>query len=114
MAKNYIKWGDAESTWVNPNGTGLTWGDFYLLEEIVKIVEEGGSSASSRKEKLDKQLDKDKEKKKRVVHLICKIKGVKVFDEKKAIEEYNISVDDIEMLVEDVYKKIKLGIKKDV
>lgn len=111
MAKNYIKWGDAEGTWVNPNGTGLTWGDFHLLEEVAKIVEKGGRSASSRKQELDRQLDKDKEKRKKVVHLICKIKGVKVFDGKKAIEEYDISVDDIEMLVEDVYKKIKLGIK---
>ena len=41
----------------------------------------------------------DKEKKKRVVKLICMVKGQK-FEEKKEVEDFTISVDDIDLVLE--------------
>ena len=59
----------------------------------------GRSSARTRREKLNIYGGLDKEKKKRVVKLICMVKGQK-FEEKKEVEDFTISVDDIDLVLE--------------
>ena len=49
-------------------------------------------------------LKQEPEKLKKVVHLICRIKGEKIYDKKKITEnKITVSIDDIDML-EDVMK----------
>jgi hypothetical protein len=57
-----------------------------------------------------KAADRNQEKKKRLIKLICKVKG-QTFEEEKAIENYEISVDDIRMVVQTV-AGVDLDIKK--
>ena len=58
-----------------------------------------GGRGKSQERKLEIYGGLDKEKKKRVVKLICMVKGQK-FEEKKEVEDFTISVDDIDLVLE--------------
>tara|TARA_Y100001973_G_C5203522_1_gene339630 strand:+ start:3762 stop:4118 length:357 start_codon:yes stop_codon:yes gene_type:complete len=113
---NYIRWNglsedgsDGDKKWINAD---FTWSDVQLIAEVAEAIEEeAGSSPSRRKENLEKFL-KDKDKKNRLIQLVCRIKGVKVYDETKEIkEDINVSVEDVDMLIKEVIGKIKVETK---
>ena len=52
-----------------------TWSDFAFIQELVD-----GIGTHGRQARLDKLL-KDDKKKRKIIHLICRVKGQKVFDE---------------------------------
>jgi len=55
---------------------------------------------SVKKRDYENVYDKlDKEKKKKVVKLICMVKGQKI-EEEKVVEDFEISIDDIELVLE--------------
>lgn len=99
-----IKWKDANTNW-----SDLTqfWG---LVQEVVAEVEAAGSSPTARKKRLEKFLAQEPEKKKRLIHLICRIEGVKVYDDKKEVQDdVQVTLGKIEMLAEQVLgRKIKV------
>jgi len=72
-----------------------TWGDIVLVLDIVR-----GGSRGYRK------LLEDKEKKKRLIRLICRVKGEKIYDETKEVEAIQIKMEDIELVVNEVLGKI--------
>ena len=72
-----------------------------------------GVGYGRRKERLDK-IFKDEEKKKRFIHLICRIKGEKVYDDEVEVKNVDVSVEDAELVVETLIKKVKLEIKENV
>ena len=111
---NYIKWNglsedgsDGDKKWKNAN---LTWGDYQLISEIADVLEGGGSSPTKRKKALDKWLDKEPEKKKRLVKLVCMVKGEK-FEETKEVEETKIDISDVEILIKEVFSKLMVETK---
>ena len=90
-----------------------TWGDYQLVEEVAAIIDVDGSSSWEKRKKrqgiLDNYLDKEPEKKKRLIHLICRIEGVKVYDDKKEVnDEIEVSVEKVEMLIKEVIGKVKV------
>ena len=106
---------------VNWNGTtadggfvSLTWSTAsFTFEEVlvVKEVSEILGSTHSRR-KREEQLRKfEKQKKKKFIHLICRIKGEKVYDEQKEIEEVDIKLEDAKLVVEKVLGRIKVETK---
>ena len=101
-----IKWIDANATWSEIN---KIWS---LVQEVVDVVEEGagGSTPRARKKRLEKFLAQEPEKKKKLIHLICRIEGVKVYDDKKEVQDdVQVTLEKIEMLAEQVLgKKIKV------
>tara|TARA_Y100001970_G_C13515454_1_gene500423 strand:- start:60 stop:419 length:360 start_codon:yes stop_codon:yes gene_type:complete len=117
---NYIKWNgtsedgsDGDKKWSEAN---LTWGDYQLLVELEEEVIKGGRSSSlTRQQRLDKYLDKDEDKKKRLIKLIATVQGQK-FEEEKEVEDVQINVSDVEVLIKEILSKIKNIIveKKDV
>ena len=50
----------------------------------------------------------DKEKKKRLIHLICRVKGEKVYDETKEIGDTHIKLEDAELVINEVLGKMKV------
>ena len=115
MANSKIKWNgnteDGRTTSVVWGSNPYTWGDIALAEEVAEVID--GVGYTRRKERLDK-LFKDEEKKKRFIHLICRIKGEKVYDDEVEVKDINVSVEDAELVVETLIKKIKLEIKENV
>ena len=51
------------------------------------------------------------DKKKKLIHLICRIKGEKVYDDYTEVKNVEVDVDDVELVVESIIKKVKLEIK---
>ena len=50
----------------------------------------------------------DEEKKKRLIHLICRVKGEKVYDEKKMVGDVQIKLDDVDLVIERILGKIRV------
>ncbi len=115
MAKSKVKWNgnteDGRTTSVVWGSNDFTWGDVALAAEVAEVID--GVGYTRRKERLDK-IFKDEEKKKRFIHLICRIKGEKVYDDKVEVKDVDVSVEDAELVVETLIKKIKLEIKENV
>ena len=115
MAKSKVKWNgtteDGRTTSVQWNDNPFTWGDVFLAEEVADAISVG--SYKRRKENLDKLLQ-DKDKKKRFIHLVCRIKGEKVYDDKIEVKDIDVKVEDAELVVETIVKKVKLEIKENV
>ena len=80
-----------------------TWGDVQFIQEIV----DGLGTGRRRQERLDRLKD---EKKKRLIHLICRVKGEKVYDEKKEVSgaSVNIKLEDVDLVINEVLGKIKV------
>ena len=84
----------------------FTWGDVAFIQEIVDGI---GTGSKRAREARIQQFDK--EKKKRLIHLICRVKGEKVYDETKEIEEVEIKVEDVDMVINEILGKIKVETK---
>ena len=76
-----------------------TWGDVQFIQEIV----DGLGTGRRRQERLDRLDDK---KKKRLIHLICRVKGEKVFDEKIEVKDVQVNVEDVDMVAEQILGKV--------
>ena len=87
----------------------FTWGDVAFIEEIVDGI--GTGSRRAREARLQK-LDKDK--KKRLIRLICRIKGEKVYDDVTEVGDVHINIDDVELVAESIIGKVKLEIKSGI
>ena len=83
-----------------------TWGDAQFIQEIVDGI--GTGSRRAREARLQ-QLDKDK--KKRLIRLICRVKGEKVYDDYTEVCKIEVKVEDVEMVTENIIGKVKLEIK---
>jgi hypothetical protein len=88
-----ITWGD------NP----YTWGDVNFVIEIADGI--GTGSRRARETRLHKF---DKDTKKRLIHLICRVKGEKVYDEEKEVGNIQIKLEDAELVINEVLGKIKV------
>ena len=86
-----------------------TWGDVNFVIEIADGI--GTGSRRAREARLQ-QLDKDK--KKRLIHLICRVKGEKVYDDVTEVGDVKINIDDVELVVENIIGKVKLEMKSGI
>ena len=115
MSKSKVQWGgtteDGRSVSTIWGNNPFTWNDVALAVEIADAID--GVGYTRRKERLD-DLFKDEEKKKRFIHLVCRIKGEKVYDDKVEVKDIDIKVEDVELVVETIVKKVKLEIKENV
>ena len=115
MSKSKVQWGgltedgrNVSTIWGN---NPFTWGDVSLAVEIAEVID--GVGYTRRKERLD-NLFKDEEKKKKFIHLVCRIKGEKVYDDKVEVKDVDVKVEDAELVVETLIKRVKLEIKENV
>ena len=81
-----------------------TWGDVSFAIEIADGL--GTGSRRSREARLQ-QLDKDK--KKRLIRLICRVKGEKVYDEEKEVGDIQLKLDDVDMVINKVVGTMKVS-----
>ena len=86
-------WGD------NP----YTWGDVSFVIEIADGI--GTGNRRAREARLHKF---DKDTKKRLIHLICRVKGEKVYDEEKEVGDIQIKLEDADLVIERVLGKMRV------
>jgi len=89
--------------------TDLTWGDVVFVQEIMD-----GIGSGSRRERQDRLNKLDDNKKKKLIRLICRIKGEKVYDDVTEVGSVEVKVDDVELVAETIIGKVKLEIKSGV
>ena len=89
----------------------FTWGDVNFVIEIADGI--GTGSRRARQDRLNNILD-DEDKKKRLIRLICRIKGEKVYDDYTEVGDVEIKVEDVEMVTENIIGKVKLEIKSGI
>ena len=91
---NKIKWNEANFKWDdNPH----IWN---LVIEIIEAVEGGGGGITEVVSTLEP------EKKKRLIRLVMRRKGIKMYDESKEVQNIEAHVDEVEMIVEEVKAKM--------
>jgi len=88
--------------------TDVTWGDAQFIQEIMDGI--GTGSRRERQDRLNKILD-DEDKKKKLIHLICRVKGEKVYDDYTEVGKIEVKVEDVEIVTENIIGKVKLEIK---
>ena len=89
--------------------TDVTWSEALFIQEIMDGI--GTGTKKARQDRLNK-LDDDK--KKRLIHLICRVKGEKVYDDYTEVGSVEVKVDDVELVAETIIGKVKLEIKSGV
>ena len=105
-----LNWTEITLTWGN---TSYTWGDVSLVLEAI----DGASSSRRRTDPLYQKpqiFDNEPEKRERLIRLIFRVKGENVFDESILKEDYEIQVEDIELLAREVLKKRKVSVSCEV
>ena len=80
-----------------------TWGDVNFVIEVADGL--GTGSRRAREARLNKF---DDEKKKKLIHLICRVKGEKVYDEKKEVGDIQIKLEDAELVIKEVLGKMRV------
>ena len=83
-----------------------TWKDIQLVEELT----DGLGTLRRRREQyswLQEWKNNNPEKTKQLVHLICRVKGEKVFDESKEIDLKNVDItlEDVDLVLKNVLNK---------
>ena len=89
----------------------FTWGDAQFIQDIVDGI--GTGSRRARQERLNKILD-DEVKKKKLIHLFCRIKGEKVYDNFTEVDSVKVGITDVELVYEKIIGKIKMEIKSGI
>ena len=100
-----IKWEDADFKWdLAPTDTSdirYTWDDVTLVDELTG----GDTTLSGVRKKIDKL---EPSKKKRLVHLIMRKQGIKVYDSSKFVnDDIKIKITDVEMIIKEVRAQIR-------
>ena len=85
-----------------------TWGEVAFIIEIADGI--GTGNRRAREARLNKF---DETKKKKLIHLICRVKGEKVYDEKKEVSgaSMNIKLEDVDLVISEVLGKMKVETK---
>ena len=100
-----IKWEDATFKWESASGDGFTWDDCVLIQEVADAVEAAEVAQGDSGLALEKLPE---EKKKKLVRLIMKRKGVKVYDQSKEVKNIRSKVKDVKIIINEVKAKVEL------
>ena len=90
-----IKWNEADILW---NNNPFTWDEVQLVQEIAETIDAAGGSVST--SRVIHELPD--EKKEKLIRLIMRRKGIKVYDKKKKVKDVKINVEDVELLIKEV------------
>ena len=95
-SRDEYKWEDAKFHWDKATGDGYKWDDVVLIKEIWT------GDTSKAVEALPV------EKKKKLVRLIMRRKGIKLYDEYKEVSDITARVEDIKVIIKEVKARVKL------
>jgi len=96
FSREKYTWEDAKFKWESAEGDGYKWDDVVLIKEIW---------TGDTYEAVEALPDK---KKKKLVRLIMRRKGIKLYDEYKEVSDITARVEDIKMIIKEVKAKVEL------
>jgi len=95
-SRDEYKWDDATFKWDEATGDGYKWDDVVLIKEIWT------GDTTTAVEALPE------EKKKKLVRLIMRRKGIKLYDEYKEVSNITARVEDIKVIIKEVKARVEL------
>ena len=95
-SRDEYKWERASFKWETASGDGYNWDDVVLIKEIWT-----GDTYTAVEALPDK-------KKKKLVRLIMRRRGIKLYDEYKEISDITARVEDIKVIIKEVKGKVEL------
>jgi hypothetical protein len=109
MASNSIQWqglteagSSATVVWGN---NSYTWDELRLAATVAAAAQSSARARRNRQEFLQTYFDDKPEDKERFIRLICRVKGIKVYDDTKKVDtDVKIKVEDIELVLREVLK----------
>jgi hypothetical protein len=109
------QWANANISWINAD---WTWEECQVVQDIISGIPMDGVDATTLIQPWIQEPWNPyrSEKKKKLIRLICKIKG-QDYDESKPVSDYKINVDDISMVVKkvanfDLNEHIKIRVRE--
>ena len=99
VKRTFIQWEDANVNWGDATGSGYTWEEVALIDELFT-----GDSGDWLTGLSDIPVDK----KKKLVRLIMRRRGIKLYDESKEVANITARVEDIKVIIKEVKTKIEL------
>ena len=97
-SRTKIKWEDATFKWEDATGDGYTWDDVVLIQQIVEIAQGDSGDWQTGLSELPE------DKKKKLVRLIMRRRGIKMYDEAKEVQNISAQVNDIKLIISEVKK----------
>ena len=97
-----IKWEDASFKWEEATGDGFTWDDVVLIQQVAEAIEQAQGDSGAAIDRLSE------EKKKKLVRLIMRRRGIKLYDEYKEVKEIKTKVNDVKLIINEVKKQVKI------
>ena len=87
-----------------------TWGDNpYTWDDVSFVIEIADGLGTGGRRAREARLHKfDKDTKKRLIHLICRVKGELVYDEEKEVGDIQIKLEDAELVIKEVLGKMRV------
>ena len=95
-SRDEYKWEAATFKWDEASGDGYNWDDVILIKEIWT----GDTSRAIEALPV--------EKKKKLVRLVMRRKGIKLYDEYKEVSDITARVKDIQVIINEVKAKVEL------
>ena len=108
MASNSIQWNglteDGSSATVVWGSNSHTWSEVRLVSAVADGLGRY-SKRSKREEFLQTYFDDKPEDKEKFIRLICRVKGIKVYDDTKKVDtDVKIKIEDVELVIREVLK----------
>ena len=99
--------GSAQSS---PDNVDIVWGaNSYTWNDVVFVIEIADGLGTGGRRAREARLHKfDKDTKKRLIHLICRVKGEKVYDKEKEVGDIQIKLEDVDMVINEVLGTMKV------
>ena len=98
---NKIKWEEANFKWEKSPTSGdvvrYTWDDVRVIEDLIEVS--SGAAGLGTETALEALPE---EKKKRVIKLVMRRRGVKMYDESKEVKNITAHVESVEMIIKEV------------
>jgi len=89
-------------------GASFTFGEFSVAYELSLVTDVGGRY--KRKQLYNQIFEKDKEKKKKVIELILKVKGKTIKDNVKIPTNVDIALSNIDLVIQEVLNKPSVNV----
>jgi hypothetical protein len=100
--------GSAQSS---PDNIDLgTWGDNpYTWDDVSFVIELADGIGTGNRRAREARLNQlDKDKKNRLIRLICRVKGELVYDEEKEVGDVHIKLEDADLVIKEVLGKMRV------
>ena len=104
---NYVNWdGSTEQSapYISTEAESFVWSTADFTWEDLQLL--GKISTARREKTLDEYLSKNPDDKKRLIKLICSVKGIEVYSEQKAVQDAKIDVRDIDLLIKEAFGRM--------